>query len=131
MGPESHSVYIVEDNPDNATVISMSLTEAGLGHLSHKFASNKQEVDDILDDPNSKPDLIILDLELQGFDGLNVLKKVKENPRLKGTKVIVVTALPHRETVQEKCLALGADGFLGKPFDIDEFGNEVRKVMNL
>ena len=61
------------------------------------------------------PDLILLDVNMPGLNGFEVLRRVKQSDKLKGTKVILVTA---RSDEADRYLgtSLGADGYLAKPF---------------
>ena len=63
-----------------------------------------------------KPGLIILDLFMQGLDGFEVCRRIKQDPEKTGIKIIAITGYDTKET-QEKILGLGADGYLSKPID--------------
>src|ERR671935_1699149 len=64
-----------------------------------------------------RPELVILDLMLPRLNGLDVLSKLKADPELTATPVLVVTAQPASE---EEARANGADGVIGKPFGPEE-----------
>lgn len=64
-----------------------------------------------------KPNLIFLDLWMPGIDGKEVTKLLKSNLETKGIPLIVVSALNETEKIATQ---IGADGFLSKPFDIDD-----------
>jgi CheY-like chemotaxis protein len=67
-----------------------------------------------------KPDIILLDLNLPDMDGDQVLRDIKADPSLAGTPVIMVSADAMGERIQE-LLSLGADGYLTKPYKLQEF----------
>lgn len=71
-----------------------------------------------------RPDLVILDLMMPNLDGFYVCKTIRDSADLKGTKIIVITALLD-EAVRDKILSLGADDFLYKPFEIDQLKEKV------
>jgi len=73
-----------------------------------------------------KPDLVTLDILMEGIDGLEVLKKIKKiNPE---AKVIMVTALGQEEK-QEEARKTGASGYIKKPFSEEQIAKEIDKVL--
>ncbi|MEM7180152.1 MAG: HD domain-containing phosphohydrolase [Spirochaetota bacterium] len=77
-----------------------------------------------------KPDLILLDLMMPRIDGYGVLQSVRENPKLKNTPIIMITALNDRNS-RIKALELGADDFLNKPIDTMEVTIRVKNLIRL
>ncbi|MEZ0346967.1 MAG: response regulator transcription factor [Thermus sp.] len=71
-------------------------------------------------------DLVVLDLMLPGLDGFAVLERLKAHPH--PPKVLVLTARG-READRAKAEALGAEGFLGKPFAIEDLLARVRALL--
>lgn len=61
-----------------------------------------------------RPDVVLLDLNIPGMSGEELLRSIKEDPSLRSTRVIVVTAAG--EVERKRTLELGADGYLTKPF---------------
>lgn len=75
------------------------------------------------------PQVILLDILLPGIDGFEVLKRIRTNPSLKDTRVIMLSNFGQREDV-EKAISSGADQFLVKAnFTLDEIIQEVKNVM--
>lgn len=72
------------------------------------------------------PDLVILDLMLPGLDGFDVLERIQRLSRR--PKVLVLTAR-NREADQAKAKALGAEGFMAKPFGIQELLGKVEELL--
>lgn len=74
------------------------------------------------------PQLILLDLEMPGMDGFQVLRAIKEEPKLRDVPVIVVSGL---EGAEDKVMAfdLGAHDFVTKPFNIAELRARVRAAL--
>lgn len=75
------------------------------------------------------PGLIISDLILPGKDGTEILRKVRENKKLKHTKVVLVSAKSRSEDI-EQGFALSADEYITKPFNPGEFTARIKKVLN-
>ena len=76
------------------------------------------------------PDVLMLDMQSQDLNGLELLQKLKAHPQLKLMPVIVVTADAKPENVM-RGLALGADGYVTKPFDHVNLVKGVKAVMGL
>ena len=74
------------------------------------------------------PSLVLLDLKMPGRDGLDVLRAIRSDDRLRGIPVIVVT---HSDLESDKkaCYDAGANGFLHKSVDMDRFAVEIRKAL--
>lgn len=107
-------IYIVEDDDNIRELVIYSLTNAGFsveGFSNHKsFFSAIEKV---------PPDLIFLDIMLPEMDGLQILKKLKQDPSQRDIPVIMLTA-KNSEIDKVKGLDLGADDYITKPFGIME-----------
>lgn len=75
------------------------------------------------------PDLIILDIHLPHLNGFDTCKLLKEDEKTKAIPVIMMTGSRDPE-VRERCLGLGAKGFVEKPFSIIEFLNYVEGLLD-
>jgi PAS domain S-box-containing protein len=69
--------------------------------------------------------LLILDIALEGEDGLEIARQLKADPATRGVPILIMTALSGDE-VRQVSLAAGAEGYLVKPFGVDEFLRQVR-----
>jgi CheY-like chemotaxis protein len=68
----------------------------------------------------AKPYLVLLDLNLPGCSGLEVLARLKHDPRTKHIPVMILTTTRERSEI-EACYALGCNAYLTKPVDYDQF----------
>lgn len=73
------------------------------------------------------PDLIILDIFMEGMDGYTMLKEIRKNDQMKDTKVIMLTASGKKRELFEK---EGISDYITKPFDTEDFLLRVDKVLN-
>jgi len=75
-----------------------------------------------------RPDLVILDVMLPSVSGYEICQQIRLDPALAGTRILMMTA---RGTAMErrKGLALGADGFIAKPFDLRELMGQARALL--
>ena len=77
-----------------------------------------------------KPDVILLDIELEGIDGFEVLQRLKEDARTRDIAVIFISA--STETMDRvRCLDLGAIDFISKPFDMAELKARLRSAIRV
>ena len=105
-------ILAVEDNRTNMQIIYDFLTQAGYEvtpTMDGEEAWNKLQT--------SKPDLMLLDIQIPKIDGLTLLKKIRADERLSKLPVIAVTALA-MEADREQCLKAGANEYLSKPIQM-------------
>jgi DNA-binding response OmpR family regulator len=115
-------ILIVDDEPN----IVMSLEYTFKKNNFQVFiARDGQEALDIL--KNALPDLIILDVMMPNVDGYNTLEQIKNDTRLKHTKVIFLSA-KNKEKDIEKGLSLGADLYMTKPFSVKKLVEHVNEL---
>jgi len=75
------------------------------------------------------PSLVILDLKLKGIDGFQVCKLIRDDRRLKHTKILAVTGY-HSQAVKQQILKMGANGYLQKPFTPAELLDQTKKFID-
>jgi len=81
------------------------------------------------DDQTAAPDLILLDLKMPKVGGLEVLEQIRANEHLRSTLVVVLTASADRHDVKQ-AYDLGANSYLVKPVDFDEFVAMIGQVID-
>ena len=81
----------------------------------------------LIDIGRSQPDLIVLDILIPGVDGLEVCRRIKENPANR-TAIIAMSGQPE---VESKILQAGADCFLPKPLDLDRLLEESKRLLRI
>jgi CheY-like chemotaxis protein len=114
-------VLAVEDEPDIAELLGAFFRASGLG-LVHV---NPRGVDAVMDAiVEHQPKCVLLDLNLAGFSGLDVLEAIRHNPVHADLPVLVVTADSRPSTLQ-RTMQLGATAFVAKPFSVSELFAQV------
>jgi len=73
----------------------------------------------------SVPDLILLDIGMPGIDGFEVHKRIRQDPRLAGVKVVALSASVMKEDM-ERINAAGFDAFIPKPIDVKDLAKKVK-----
>lgn len=77
------------------------------------------------------PDVVLLDVCMPGMDGLEVCDAIKRDPNLVGTRVILMSAILGEKGLQDGEEEVGADGYLGKPFDPEAVRAGVAAMLEL
>ena len=116
-------ILVVEDEDNIATALDFLLTRDG--HRHDRLATGKGAVARIRE---TRPDLVLLDVMLPEVSGYQIVQDVRADPDLAGVRVLMMTA---RGSVVErrKGLALGADGFIAKPFELAELRAEMARLL--
>ena len=112
MRPYSGSVLVVDDHKDNRRILSRYLERDG--HQVVCVENGEVAIEQI---SNKEFDLVLLDILLPGINGVDVLRYIKDDPKLKKIPVIVLSALGDMDSVV-KCIELGADDYITKPFNL-------------
>ena len=116
-------ILVVEDNPQNMRLIEMTLGPKGYILLE---ASDGQEAISL--SVRERPDLIIMDIQLPGINGLDVTRKLRKTPSISDTPIIGVTAYAMKGD-REKIIEAGCDAYLSKPIDTRQLPELVAKML--
>jgi CheY-like chemotaxis protein len=119
----SKRVLIVEDEADMARAMERVFRKAGFKTL---VAPDGFRAGALLG--TFLPSVMTLDLRLHGLGGLDVLRFVRETPRLSAMKILVVSAMPRKDL--EGALKAGADDVLEKPFSNEELMTKVLRLLD-
>lgn len=128
------SILLVEDNPDDVELTMMALNENKIANridvvtdgaeaLDYLFCTGKYEGRD----KDEMPAVILLDLRLPKLDGLEVLKRIRED---KSTKLIPVVILTSSKEDQDLINGYesGANSYIQKPVDFKQFAEAIRTM---
>jgi two-component system cell cycle response regulator DivK len=108
-------VLIIEDNRTNMTFATFLLESAGYTVLSATDAEAGLALAHA-----EQPDLILMDIQLPGMDGLEATRLLKQDAATRAIPVIALTALAMKGD-EERILAAGCDGYIAKPIRYKEF----------
>jgi CheY-like chemotaxis protein len=126
-------ILIVEDDPRDVELTLTALEDYKLANEVVIARDGREALDYLYCQglfstrPNENPAVILLDLKLPKIDGLEVLKQVKSDDRLKLIPVVMLTS-SHEETDMMKSYKLGVNAYVVKPVDFHEFVNAVKEL---
>ena len=120
-------ILVVEDDDNNRLVAVKLLQVEGVP---------REQITSVPGDPvpylrsllPETVDLILLDLQLPGKDGYEILAELREDPALAHIPVVVMTANVMRQDV-ERAQTAGFDGFIGKPINGPRFGSWLQRIL--
>jgi DNA-binding response OmpR family regulator len=116
-------VLIVEDDDSIAQALEYVMSQSGLTH--ERIASGAQAMPRIR---ATQPDLVLLDVMLPEISGYDICRDVRGDPGLRAVKILLMTA-SGSEQERHKGIALGADGFIHKPFGLKDLRSEVDRLL--
>lgn len=128
------TILLVEDNPDDEALairalnrhhISNEIVVAhdGVEALDYLFGTGMYEGRDI----NIKPTVILLDLKLPRVDGLEVLRRLREDERTRLLPVVVLTTSTEEQDMLDS-YSLGCNSYIRKPVDFIQFSEAIRQL---
>ena len=120
---ETKTILLAEDNESNIETIADFLKING---YQIRIARNGL---DALDSINlARPDLILMDIQMPGLDGVETIQRIRENPLIEQMPIIALTALAMPGD-QERCLNAGANKYMSKPVQLKELLNTITSLL--
>jgi two-component system cell cycle response regulator DivK len=116
-------ILIVEDNPRNLKLVRDLLDYAGYRTLEATTAEDGIELARA-----NRPDLVLMDVQLPGMDGVEALARLRANAGARDVPVVAVTAFAMTED-RERFLAAGFDAYIEKPLSVREFPAQVAAIL--
>ncbi len=127
-------ILLVEDNKNDAELtiralqkikITNTIVHLNDGAKALDFLFGKGEFENR--DLNNRPKIILLDLKMPKVDGLEVLKRVKEDELTRNIPVIILTSSKENPDI-EKAYSLGANSYIVKPVEFDGFSKAITEI---
>ena len=115
------TVLVVDDDEDTLVLIQLRLAAEGFDPIC---SPNGSRVMDIIHDKH--PDLVLLDIHMDGVDGGEICQEIKSNPETASTPIIILSANQNIAAVSRDC---GADGYISKPFTAEKFMQTFQEVL--
>jgi CheY-like chemotaxis protein len=123
MTTRNELILVVEDNPDNLALAQFLLQDDGFEVVSAEGAEQALAVL-----RTCRPELILMDVQLPGMDGLTLTRKLRADPAWSEVVIVALTAYAMKGD-KENALAAGCDGYITKPISTRTFASAVRGHM--
>ena len=128
------TILLVEDDPDDVELARMALEQNQIVNEVVVARDGKEAIDWLFGegefagrDTSCVPTVVLLDLKLPKLSGLDVLKKMRSDPRTKLIPVVILTS-SKEETDIAKSYELHANSYIRKPVDFEQFTKSVRDI---
>jgi CheY-like chemotaxis protein len=130
----THPILLIEDSPEDTEAMRRAFKRAGLANPIHHCMDGDEALDFLFQrnqyaepDKAPRPAIILLDLNLPGTDGREVLAEIKQNENLKLIPVLVLTTSSDERDI-EKCYRAGANSYVIKPVDFGGFMEAIQRL---
>jgi DNA-binding response OmpR family regulator len=120
-------IVLVEDNPDDQTLTLRALKKQNVANEIIVLNDGVEALEFLLDPDKPLPNLVLLDLKLPKLDGLQLLRRLRSEPRTQVLPVVVLTSSDEDRDVIEG-YRLGANSYIRKPVDFNQFTEAVRQL---
>jgi CheY-like chemotaxis protein len=132
MLTEIKRILIVDDSPKDVELAIAALAEKNLANEVDVAEDGEEALDYLYKrgkfaNHNGVPAVILLDIKMPKMDGIEVLKHIRSDPKLKFIPVIMVTSSREERDLIE-CYRLGANSYIVKPVDIAQFIDAIKIV---
>ncbi len=134
MDNKDNIILLIEDNPDDVALIERSLRQSNIKNELIVLRDGAEALDWFLRtgdwsdrDPDIDPALILLDIRLPRIDGLEVLRRLREDESWSTAPIVILTSSQEEEDLF-RSYELGANSYVRKPINFAEFSEAVREV---
>jgi two-component system, cell cycle response regulator DivK len=117
------TILVVDDAVVNLKLIATVLRNSG---YKVQLASTAEQALSSLN--TLRPDLVLVDIQLPGMDGLELTRRIRQQMRLQNVVVIAMTASA-RAGIEQEALAAGCNGFIAKPVEPKALGTQIRRFL--
>lgn len=116
-------ILLIEDNDQDAELTLRAMREYNMGNKIVRLADGQAAMDYFFSDNSKKneiPRVILLDLQLPGINGLEVLKSLKSHESTSSIPVVILTSSTEEKDIKT-CYQLGVNSYISKPVEFDSF----------
>jgi two-component system, cell cycle response regulator DivK len=117
-------ILVVEDNHSNMKLVTLILESMG-----HAFIEANDALEGIRLAQAEVPDLILMDIQLPGMDGLEATRRLKADPVTQGIKVVALTAFAMKGD-EERMRSAGCDDYIPKPIQHKDFVTRISSLLS-
>ena len=131
---ENKMILLVEDNPDDEALTIRALKKNNIGNDLAVVRDGAEALEFLFctgayadRDPNDRPQVILLDINLPKVDGLEVLRRIRADESTRLLPVVILTSSKEEQDMI-RSYSLGANSYVRKPVDFDQFVEAVRQL---
>jgi CheY-like chemotaxis protein len=125
------TIVMVEDDEGHARLIERNIRRAGIHNAIRHFSDGTSALEYIFNDDGGPakngPALILLDLNLPDMSGVDILTRIKAEPTLRRTPVVVLTTTDDKVEIQ-RCYDAGCNVYITKPVNYEAFADAIRQL---
>ena len=134
MADEQVEILLAEDNAEDAEMTMRALRRNNLANQLHWVKDGAEALDYLFcrgqyvgRDPSRPPKLVLLDIKMPKIDGIEVLRRLKQDDATRAIPVVVMTSSNEERDVLES-YRLGVNSYIVKPVQFDQFIETVAKI---
>ena len=128
MNPESVEVLLIEDNASDAELTIRELKKHKMANNLVHLKNGEEALDFIFGTgEQSSPKVVLLDIQMPKVNGIEVLQKIKSDPRTRLVPVVMLTSSKEDPDIQ-KCYELGANSYIVKPVNFESFAQAIKNL---
>jgi len=127
---EDVTILLIDDDESHADLAKINLERAGITNPIKHFTTGQKALDFLFQDTHgtyANKYLIILDINMPGLDGRQVLTQIKGNPRSRNIPVIMLTTTENEGEI-DRCYALGCNIYITKPMAYEDFSQAIHEL---
>lgn len=124
---DNRTILLVEDNPDDEILTLRAFKKHKIANPVAVARDGQEAVDYLSDPAKPLPSIILLDLKLPKIGGLDVLKRLRADPRTESVPVIILTS-SNQDSDLIAGYKLGCNSYIRKPVDFDKFVDAVGQL---
>jgi two-component system, response regulator len=134
MLTNAFEILLIEDNPNDVELTLHTLQKHHLANRIHVVRDGAEALDFLFcrgayenRNPNHTPKVVLLDIKLPKVDGLEVLRRIRGDERMRLLPVVIMTSSREEPDIIES-YKLGINSYIVKPVDFDQFSEAVRQI---
>ena len=124
---EGKLILLVEDDPDHELLTIRALKKSNIANDVRVARDGEEAINMILGDEELRPQVILLDLKLPKLDGLEVLRRIRENEATRMLPIVVLTSSDEERDVV-RSYKLGVNSYIRKPVNFNDFAEATRQL---
>ena len=124
---EGKLILLVEDDPDHELLTIRALKKSNIANDIRVARDGEEAINMLLGDDSLRPQVVLLDLKLPKLDGLEVLRRIRENEATRMLPIVVLTSSDEERDVV-RSYQLGVNSYIRKPVNFTDFAEATRQL---